>query len=75
MMKEKIIEILKDVLEENSVNENTTQQNCPTWDSLHHLNVAVELEDAFDVTLEPEEIADMKSVADIERILSNKLEK
>lgn len=74
-MKDKIIEILKNVLEDDNVNENTTQKNCPAWDSLHHLNVAVELEDAFDVTLEPEEIADMRSVADIERILSNKLEK
>lgn len=74
-MKDKIIEILKNVLEDDSVNENTTQKNCPAWDSLHHLNVAVELEDTFDVTLEPEEIADMRSVADIERILLNKLEK
>ncbi len=72
-MKDKIIEILRNVLEDDSINENTTQKNCPTWDSLHHLNVAVELEDAFDVSLEPEEIADMKSVADIERILSNKV--
>ena len=72
-MKDKIIEILRTVLEDDSINENTTQKNCPTWDSLHHLNVAVELEDAFDVSLEPEEIAEMKSVADIERILSNKV--
>ena len=72
-MKDKIIEILRTVLEDDSINDNTTQKNCPTWDSLHHLNVAVELEDAFDVSLEPEEIADMKSVADIERILSNKV--
>ena len=72
-MKDKIIEILRTVLEDDSINENTTKKNCPTWDSLHHLNVAVELEDAFDVSLEPEEIADMKSVADIERILSNKV--
>ena len=72
-MKDKIIEILRTVLEDDSINENTTQKNCPTWDSLHHLNVAVELEDAFDISLEPEEIADMKSVADIERILSKKV--
>lgn len=74
-MKDKIIEILRTVLEDDSINENTTQKNCPTWDSLHHLNVAVEMEDAFDVSLEPEEIAEMKSVADIERILSNKVKK
>lgn len=74
-MKEKIIDILRTVLEDNSVNENTTQENCGSWDSLHHLNIAMELEEAFDITLEPEEIADMKSVSDIERIVSSKLSK
>lgn len=74
-MKEKILAVLRDVLEDEHVNENTSQENCATWDSLHHLNVAVELEDAFDITFEPEEIADMKSVGDIEKVLSSKLNK
>ncbi|EXY76406.1 hypothetical protein M141_4405 [Bacteroides fragilis str. S38L5] len=34
------------------------------------LNLSVELEDAFDVSLEPEQIAEMKSVKDICRIIS-----
>ncbi len=72
-MEEKIIEILKEVLEIENVNAETSQANCGEWDSLHHLNLAVELESEFDVSLEPEEIAQMTSVKEIERILSAKV--
>lgn len=72
-MKEKIINILKDVLETNDVDENTNQQNCPLWDSLHHLNIAVEIEDEFNISLEPEDIASMHSVDDIVAVVSKKL--
>ena len=36
------------------------------------LNIVAELEDAFDVSLEPEEIAKMKTFADIMAILKSK---
>ena len=71
-MEEKIIEILKSVLETDNVTAETSQKNCTAWDSLHHLNIAVELEGEFGVELEPEEIAGMQSVSDIERIISEK---
>lgn len=71
-MEEKIIEILKEVLEIDDVTGETSQENCPVWDSLHHLNIAVALEGEFGLDLEPEEIARMKSVKDIVRILSEK---
>ncbi len=71
-MEEKIIGILKETLETPSINADSNQQNTEKWDSLNQLNIVVALEDAFDVTLEPEEIAEMKSVTDIVRILSAK---
>lgn len=71
-MEEKIIEILKQVLETPYVDADTMQENCENWDSLHQLNLAMELEEAFDVNLEPEEISEMKSVKDIVRILGAK---
>ena len=36
------------------------------------LNLVAELEDVFDINLEPEEIGTMKSVVDIVRILKDK---
>lgn len=71
-MEDKIIEILRNVLETNDINSESSQQNCEKWDSLHQLNLVIELEDAFDITLEPEEIAEMMSVRDIKRIIQKK---
>jgi acyl carrier protein len=52
--------------------ENTSQTNCAEWDSLRHLNLVVELEDAFSIQFEPEEIVSMKSVEAIETIVRAK---
>lgn len=71
-MEEKVLEILRQVLNVDTVNLGSSQENCPQWDSLHHLNLVVEIEDAFDVSFEPEEIAAMKSVAAIITYLSKK---
>lgn len=71
-MEDNIIEILKNVLETENVNSDSNQDNTENWDSLHQLNLVVELEDAFGVSLEPEDIAEMKSVKAIELILNSK---
>lgn len=71
-MEEKVIEILKAVLETEAVDVNSNQGNTENWDSMHQLMLVSELEDAFDVSLEPEEIAEMQSVAEIVRILGSK---
>lgn len=71
-MEEKILEILRQVLEVGDIDATCSQETCAAWDSLHHLNLVVELEDAFDVSFEPEEIGAMKSVADIGKLLKAK---
>ena len=71
-MEAKVIEILKNVCETQNVNAESNQSNTENWDSLHQLNLVVELEDAFNVSLEPEEIAEMTSVANIMKVLSTK---
>lgn len=71
-MDEKIIEIMKSVFNTDAITTETNQNNCEKWDSLHHLNLIVELEDAFDTEFEPEEIAEMKSVEAIEKIITSK---
>lgn len=71
-MEEKVLEILKNLFELDSVDETCSQETCEKWDSMGQLNLVVELEDAFDITLEPEEIGEMKSFNDILRILQSK---
>ena len=72
-MEEKVLEILKKLFELDTVDETCSQETCEKWDSMGQLNLVVELESEFDVTLEPEEIGEMKSVKDIVRILKMKV--
>ena len=71
-MEEKVLEILKDLFELETVDNTCSQTTCEKWDSMGQLNLVVELESEFDVTLEPEEIGEMKSFDDIIRILESK---
>lgn len=60
-MDNRILDIMKEVFQTPDITMDSNQSNCEKWDSLHHLNLIVELEDAFDLEFEPEEIAEMKS--------------
>lgn len=71
-MEEKVLEILKNLFELDTVDETCSQTTCEKWDSMGQLNLVVELESEFGVTLEPEEIGEMKSFNDIIRILKSK---
>ena len=71
-MEEKVLQILKDLFELETVDETCSQETCDKWDSMGQLNLVIELESAFDVSLEPEEIGEMVSFADIIRILKSK---
>ena len=71
-MEEQVLEILKNLFELDTVDETCSQTTCEKWDSMGQLNLVVELESEFDVTLEPEESGAMKSYKDIVRILTIK---
>lgn len=71
-MEQKVLAILKAVLEDENVNMETSRENNPIWDSLRHLNVIVELESEFDICFEPDEIESINSVSDIIQILQNR---
>ena len=71
-MEKKVLEILENVFELDGVNETCSQETCEKWDSIGQLNLVVELETEFDISLEPEEIAQLKSFGDIIRILKQK---
>lgn len=71
-MEEKVLEILKNLFELDVVDETCSQDTCDKWDSMGQLNLVVELESEFDITLEPEEIGEMKSYKDIVSLLKNK---
>ena len=72
-MEEKVLEILKNVFELETVDTTCSQTTCEKWDSMGQLNLVVELESEFDISLEPEEIGEMKSFQDIMKLLNEKL--
>ena len=72
-MEEKVLEILKNLFELETVDNTCSQATCEKWDSMMHLNLIVELEAEFGVSLEPDEIGQMQSYNDVIRILKSKL--
>lgn len=72
-MEEKILEILKETFDLESVDKTCSQATCPAWDSMGQLNLVAELEDTFDISLEPEEIGEMKSFEDILKLVASKV--
>ena len=72
-MEERIIEIMKEVLGEENIDVNTTQESSENWTSLRHLNLVSELEDEFDVDIDPGEVAKMKSVIEIVDVIRSKM--
>lgn len=73
-MKEQILKIMAKVFEMNihDFHESFNQEQLYNWDSLRHLNLIVELEEAFEVSYEPEEIAEMTTVEKIIEITFKK---
>lgn len=71
-MEEKVLEILSQVLELNNVEKSISSENCEKWDSMAQLNISVELEAEFGVSLEPEEIAALSSFENIVKVLKEK---
>ena len=71
-MEEKILNIIKDVFELEDIDNSVSQDNCIKWDSLNHLNLILEIEMEFDVSFDPEEIAEIKSASNILSLLKKR---
>lgn len=69
---DKIIEILKNALGTDNINEETTKANCEEWDSFNHLVVIADLERELSVEFTIEETERMDSVKDIFEIVEAK---
>ena len=71
-MEQKVIDLLKRVFEGIEITPDSSQENVDAWDSMHQLSIAFEIEDSFSISLEPDEIAELKSVKDIVSFLEAK---
>jgi acyl carrier protein len=65
-------EILAKVLEIDiaTIFDNTTQKDISKWDSLQHLNLIVEIEDQYDISIDPEDISVMITIEKIVEVVN-----
>jgi acyl carrier protein len=74
-MEEKIREIMADIFEMNvsDLPVSFTQSDIENWNSLRHLSLIVEMESAFNVSFEPEDINEMISFEKVLQVVSQKV--
>lgn len=66
-MEKKVIEIISQVLkvDDEEIELDLAIGDLPEWDSLHHLNIIVELENEFGVKYTADDLAEIEDVADL----------
>ena len=72
---EKIVEIVAATCEvdKSEVTESSTVGDFPAWDSMGHLAILNAVEEAFDISFEPEEMMELEDVKDIVEAVNQKL--
>lgn len=55
---------------EDELNDNYGKESVEEWDSVHQLSLISELEEAFDIMFDPEDIMDLTSYAKGKELLS-----
>ena len=55
-----------------TLNEESNAQNTPKWDSLRHIEVVFAMENAFHVRFTMPEIASLRKLGDIRKLLESK---
>lgn len=76
-LKLQIQQVIADIfgLAPESVDSNTSPETVDDWDSISHLNLVLSLEDSFQVSFLPDEIAKLVSVeAILEQIAQKRSE-
>lgn len=63
---------MKEVFGIEDIDETCSQKTCEKWDSMAQLNLVLELEDAFGISLEPEEIGEMTSFETVCQMVAKK---
>jgi acyl carrier protein len=64
-MPQDLKEVIKNVLDVESVSDDDSTQTIKSWDSLRHLNLVMAIEEHFGIAFEPDEIPELTSVRSI----------
>jgi acyl carrier protein len=69
---EKLIQAFAEALSIDSslITDNLKYQGIPEWDSISHMILISQLEEAFDVSIDTDDVIDLSSVGKAKEILS-----
>lgn len=72
---DKVKEIIAEVceVEKSKVNCDSAVGDFDAWDSMGHLAILSSVEEAFEISFEPEDMMDMEDVNDIVKAVEEKL--
>ena len=73
MLDPRLVETFSRVLDVNpsAVSGDTSPASLPKWDSVAHINLIFELEDAFEIRFASDEIPSLNSVARLQAAIEN----
>lgn len=68
---EKLKEILAKVLliDESKISDEMSRKTVKEWDSMAHLMLVSEIESAFEITMDDDDIMEIQTIADIKKTL------
>lgn len=72
-MEQQLLDVLRRVFKDSSLDDTCSQKNCAAWDSMNQLNLVIELEMEFGISLEPEEIGRMLDFPSVLEIVKSKM--
>ena len=59
-------------LPESTINETTSMANTSAWDSMSHMEIVLSVEERYQINLDGDEIANMRSLSEIVTLLKSK---
>ena len=73
---EKLNEVFRDVFDDEtiSVNEEMSSKDIDGWDSLIHITLIAEIEDAFDIKFPMKKVISMKNVGEMVDFIQDEME-
>lgn len=74
-VKEKVFEVIAEVCEvdKSEVTLESSVGDFPAWDSMGHLAILSNVEEAFDISFDPEEMMELEDASDIIKAVEAKL--
>ena len=57
------------LIDETEISDEMSRKNVKEWDSMAHLMLVSEIESAFEVTMDDDDIMEIQTVADIKKTL------